>query len=92
MLILKEESDTIKTDYERIASPINREERRGTHMGTFMDSIQDFDMNSLPKTEKVKSLAGSKYLEHLSEINSRIEEDNRRNMETYRKASFCSIG
>ena len=51
-----------------------REERRGTHMGTFMDSIQDFDMSSLPKTEKVKSLAGSKYLEHLSEINSRIEE------------------
>lgn len=59
--------------------------------GFLNDEIEFLDV--MPTVmDKVESLAGGSYIEHVEEINRMIDEMNKSNAETYRKASFCSIG
>ncbi len=61
-------------------------------MDKFLNEEIEFLDVTPTAVNKIESLAGGSYIEHVEEINSMIDEINKSNAETYRKASFCSIG
>lgn len=60
-------------------------------MDKFIDDIineEDISFN----VETVNIMAGGSYINHVNEINEKINKDTQRNSIAYRKASFCAIG
>lgn len=61
-------------------------------MEKFLHNEFNIDELLRGKTEKISSMSGEEYLEHIGEINSMIDTINKSNSDAYRKATFCSIG
>lgn len=63
-------------------------------MEKFLDDELELDEKELSSSVPIEdeSLAGEKYNENIKEINNMIDTINRRNANSYKKSSFCSIG